>query len=250
MSRNHSTHSTSRARTIETGRKFFAYNGAIFGVIFVLLTAIVWPGLTAGFDLGITRSVVNARNGFFNVLAPLLSTIGGTAVVLVLAIVSLGILVWRKQWLQVKILFAALAGDVIIVTAFKRLVSRMRPDQSFWLGSVEDQQSFPSGHSANNTVLWLTLAIIVSTLAKNEIERSWARVFNVVAVLMPFFIGLSRIYVAHHWTTDVLAGWSLGIAWTSLVAWVYFGELAKINAHSQRPARTISSDSAEQTSQA
>ena len=236
-----SSHSTSCAQTIQSLRRVSAYAGIICGAIFVVLTILVWPGLTRGWDLGITQGIVAHRNGLFNFLAPLFSRIGGTVIVLILAVASLGILAWRKHWLQVKILFAALAGDVIIVTAFKRLVSRPRPDQSFWLGSVEDQQSFPSGHSANNTVLWLTLAIIISTLAKTEIERAWARAFNVVAVLMPLFIGLSRIYVAHHWTTDVLAGWSLGIAWTALVAWVYFGELAKLNARSNRPARSVAS---------
>lgn len=218
--------------------------GAIAGFIFILIAAFVIPGATSSFDNAVTRSIVEHRIGFMGTVAHILTTIGGTVIVLVLAILALGYLAYRRKILELEVLFGALAGDVIIVTALKKAVQRHRPPENLWIGHVEDQESFPSGHSANNTVLWLTVALIFSMIAKTEMEKRIAQVMNVLCWVMPLCIGLSRIYVAQHWATDVLAGWSLGLAWVSFVAWVYFGELDKRAAHKNSSTpRTVSSSS-------
>ena len=73
---------------------------------------------------------------------------------------------------------------------------------------------FRSGHSFNTTVFVGALAGIV-LLSEASRRRKTAAVLTAAAAAL--LMGLSRIYLAYHWLTDVLAGWSLGVAWLSLV---------------------------------
>jgi len=47
-------------------------------------------------------------------------------------------------------------------------------------------------------------------------ERRRAKVFVMgTAVTLTMLVGLTRVYFGVHWTTDVLAGWTLGAAWAA-----------------------------------
>lgn len=60
--------------------------------------------------------------------------------------------------------------------------------------------SFPSGHTTNSTLLYSSLAMYKK---KNK-------VLLVIAVVLPFLVGLSRIMLGAHYVTDVLCGWIVG----------------------------------------
>ena len=60
--------------------------------------------------------------------------------------------------------------------------------------------SFPSGHSASAVTVYGSLA-----------SYSKKRFFLIIAIVLPFLVGLSRVYVGVHYPTDVLCGWLLGL---------------------------------------
>ena len=46
----------------------------------------------------------------------------------------------------------------------------------------------------------------------------WHRVVAVAAgAAFVVLMGLSRVYLGHHWLTDVVAGWLIGLAWALAV---------------------------------
>ncbi|HEX9092338.1 MAG TPA: phosphatase PAP2 family protein, partial [Anaerolineales bacterium] len=67
------------------------------------------------------------------------------------------------------------------------------------LGSPDNSFGLPSGHSQNSVVVWGALA--------QRAKRRWTWV---IAILLMFFIGLSRVYLALHFPHDVLFGWLFG----------------------------------------
>ena len=49
-------------------------------------------------------------------------------------------------------------------------------------------------------------------------RHRWARVATVLlASLFAATMGLSRVYLGHHWLTDVLVAWALGLGWLTMV---------------------------------
>lgn len=78
----------------------------------------------------------------------------------------------------------------------------------------ETSPSFPSGHSLNA----LVIAGIVAYLLVMRQERTRTRVVTItLAALFAVSMGLSRVFLGHHWLTDVLVAWTLGLAWLAVV---------------------------------
>ena len=74
--------------------------------------------------------------------------------------------------------------------------------------------SFPSGHTLNSTVI----AGVVAYLLLRRLTTTWARTLTVVlAVVWAVVMGLSRVFLGHHWLTDVAFAWLLGSAWLALI---------------------------------
>lgn len=81
----------------------------------------------------------------------------------------------------------------------------LTPEQAVGLNA-----SFPSGHAMLSATVYLTLGALIGHFA----ERRLIRLYILgVAILLTLMIGLSRIYLGLHWTTDVLGGWCVGAAW-------------------------------------
>jgi undecaprenyl-diphosphatase len=74
--------------------------------------------------------------------------------------------------------------------------------------------SFPSGHASLSAIFFLTM------WAGRHV-RSGERWFLMgSAIGCALLIGLSRIALGVHWTSDVLGGWAFGAGWAVLSLWI------------------------------
>lgn len=121
-------------------------------------------------------------------------------------------------------------GGTILSQTLKSVFDRPRPD----LAAAIDvfTSSFPSGHATISAVVYLTIGAILAERAK----RWPARVFYIVgAAFLTVIIGASRVYLGVHFPTDVLAGWSLGAAWSLICLMVAHGLRMRGRLHDETP---------------
>jgi undecaprenyl-diphosphatase len=146
------------------------------------------------------------------------TVLGDTRVAAVLALVAAAIaLLWglRREALVIAM---SVAGGSALVAVAKLLFHRPRPDMSLALISTPGSFSFPSGHAAYTLLLLGSIALLVVVSRR----ALWVKVTVLAAcVACVALVGLSRVYLGVHWASDVLASWSLALAWLTVTVGAY-----------------------------
>lgn len=171
------------------------------------------PGAT-GFDTAIRSWIVAHQTPIGIDSAAIISRVGSVGVMRWIAVLVAILLLTRARHR------AALAAALAPLLAFilhgitQRLIPRDRPPGA--AGFHEAATSFPSHHATASTAVCLTLAYLLWR------ERLIAApVAMAIAIAPPLCIGLSRLYLDVHWTTDVLAGWCAGFVVFAMAASFY-----------------------------
>ena len=137
----------------------------------------------------------------------------GNGPVLVVVTLAAGIVLWRKRWLtDLVLLILAGVGAEILTVGLKQGFERERPFFPNPLASATSY-SFPSGHASVSLAVYGTIGFIAARHLSNR--RARFAVLAAAAVLVGL-IGFSRLYLGVHFLSDVIAGFSLGLAWVSL----------------------------------
>ena len=147
------------------------------------------------------------------------TALGGGVVLTTLVVLSAGLLLVQRLWLTALALVLAAATGGWAVDLIKHVIVRARPDLVPHLVEASGY-SFPSGHSANSALVYLTLAALGSQVTRGRAMRAY--LFG-AAILISGAVGVSRVYLGVHWPSDVAAGWSFGTLW-ALVWWIATAE--------------------------
>jgi undecaprenyl-diphosphatase len=198
----------------------FLTGAAISGTgVFLLVVALKFAGALEGLDASLLMALRTADPGvaigpaWLEQGAVQLTALGGYTVMGLVVLVAAGgfAIAGRRQ--AATILPVAFVYAILIENVLKLLFSRQRPDIVGHLVETHTM-SFPSGHAMVGAVVWLTLGMIFARISPHIGLRRYALA---IAVAITFLLGASRLYLGVHWPSDVLAGWSLGVAWVALV---------------------------------
>jgi membrane-associated phospholipid phosphatase len=139
---------------------------------------------------------------------------GGIGMPILASILTAWLTFLSRTWRPIVLVGGAALVSTLATTLGKSLVGRTRPDHSEAVPPFENSPSFPSGHTLNTTVVIGVLLYIVCL----QFQILWARITAITAgVMFIIAMGLSRVFLGHHWMTDVMAGWFLGLAWVGMV---------------------------------
>lgn len=176
--------------------------------------------MTEGETLGVDRKLLLLLRTPGDPAAPLgsrsfaaamrdISALGSSAVLTLVTVVAALAFVLHGRLRRALVL----VGTVIAATAtsqwLKDVYDRPRPELAPH-GAYVDSASFPSGHSMLSAVTYLTLAMLVASV---ESRTSAKLMVFAVAFAIMISVGFTRVYLAVHWPSDVLARWCAGAAW-------------------------------------
>ena len=109
----------------------------------------------------------------------------------------------------------------IIMSFIKNIFGRQRPE-THRLIEVSGL-SFPSGHSASATIMYLTLGLI----AINVFQKTSKYLILLISILGILIITTSRIYLGVHYPTDAIAAICLGFFVVTFYYKSYYKKIKK-----------------------
>ena len=181
--------------------------GAVLIGLGFLLTHVLLSGALGRWDEQVNDWFVAQRTTSLNSITSVGTTIGSTGTVVGVALVSVIWLAVRRLWREAGLIVIALAVEASVFLTTTLVINRPRPTV-LRLDPSPPTSSFPSGHTAAAIALWVSLAIVISIHIRNAALRM---IVWIVALGLPTFVAISRLYRGMHHPTDVLGSLVLGI---------------------------------------
>lgn len=194
-----------------------------FAMLLIRLCQEVWQKEFWQLDTNILLSIHQWTSPALDQIMLSITSLADPEFVVIIVVTSIGWLLWKKQFNQIKILVLACAGALILNQGMKIIFNRPRP--TLWPSLLHETSfGFPSGHALGSIVLYGLLAYFYAVYRPHH-----AKGIYFCSALLIGSIGFSRLYLGVHYPTDIIAGYITGWLW--LVACIWLLELQKIRAN-------------------
>lgn len=175
-------------------------------ILFLAILEDVFEYETLALDTSVYTIVVEKmRNPILTDILKIITNLGSAFVLITITILSLIILKNKKIGLCITL---NLALSTLLNVLLKNIIQRPRPEGYRLI--EETGFSFPSGHSMVNTAFY---GLLIYLIIKNVKNKKLKYALSTLISILILAIGFSRIYLGVHYTSDVLAGFLISIAY-------------------------------------
>ena len=138
-------------------------------------------------------------------IAKVITNFGG-AIILIVVTIALFISIKNKK------IRLSIFSNLVIITILNQLLKRIlqRPRPTEYRIIEETGYSFPSGHSMISMAFYGYLIYLIYKYVKNKYIK-WISI--VLLSILICAVGISRIYLGVHYTSDVLGGFLISISY-------------------------------------
>lgn len=186
----------------------------------LLACAALWAAFTgvgpAKLDGAALAESIEDREGGLTAVAVVVTNLGSTVAMAVLAVVVGAWCWWRGRHGDAVLAVGAMAGASLVFRVLKAVLERSRPPLADHVVPVLNE-SLPSGHATMSIVV-LGMIVVLAWSDRTVVERT---ALVAAAGLWVAAVGATRVYLGVHWLSDVLAGWAVGAAWLALCVAVW-----------------------------
>ena len=209
---------TARRWVIDRRARLLAGLVAVLGLGLLLLALALRGAPGTVLDLAITLAVQRVRIPAFTQVMVAISALGFWPWDwLILGATAAGF--WLGGFRRAALFLLATPAPGLVTRTIKLLVARPRPGEELVnVASTLRDFSFPSGHVVSYVSLYGFVFFLVYVLFKRS---RWRTAVLWLCGLLLGLVGVSRIYLGHHWASDVLGGYALGTAYLLILIEVY-----------------------------
>lgn len=181
-------------------------------LIFIWLGVITSVEDSVGLDLFIKNSIEALNQPGLLAAMGIITEAGSVWWFVVATTVFIVILWWLKQGQWIILFFIlTVSGGGVLNSLLKHFFERERPATLPQYDATG--YSFPSGHAMGSLVFY---GSVIYILLKSEVLYRYKLILSSFFIVLIFLVGLSRVYLGVHYTTDVVAGFMAGIVWLML----------------------------------
>jgi membrane-associated phospholipid phosphatase len=163
-------------------------------------------------ESNLNRSLQQTRDAFWDNITAVWSHIGNTEIVIGVCVLSVALIWWRtRRWWFAVIPAIAISLQAVVFVIATAVTGRPRPDVPH-LDPAPPTSSYPSGHVGASVALYVSLALMATS-----IERPWLRRTVIgVCSIVPVLVAYARLYRGMHHLSDVIVGAANGLVCAEL----------------------------------